>query len=240
MAFLLATGSAAMPIAASGDGVLSQEFTFKPEWWHARVPVPAWSAWLDELPERPNGGRVISRRDLLVAGTASPERALVAAYAWGTGDQAFVVPRRAQVFSANDANAISSRLSMVAAALQEDGDAALRSAYVALSRGGPAWLKFLGPSFFTKLLYALDARAEQPGRALILDQFVAIALNDLCGTNISEQGPWPASLYLDWLAFAREQAAQASDRDGSHVRTDAIEMAMFTHGKAIAASRRRR
>lgn len=51
-------------------------------------------------------------------------------------------------------------------------------------RGQPNNLKHLGPSFFTKFLYAADAQGSRPGRALILDQFVAVALKDLdAGTS---------------------------------------------------------
>lgn len=240
MDFTLVGGASTVPDVSPGDDLLDQDFAFNPAWWHARVPVPAWSAWLDDLPTKPGDKRVITRRDLLEAGSASPERALVAAYVWGTGDQAFVVPRRSRLFTANDAGTISDRLSVAAATLHQDGDDAVAGAYRALSRGGSSWIRFLGPSFFTKVLYALDARATQPGRALILDQFVAIALNDLCGTTISESGPWPASLYTAWLAFAREQAARLSDQAGAHVRADAVEKALFNHGKAIARKRRGR
>lgn len=59
-------------------------------------------------------------------------------------------------------------------------------AYAAMLRGQPHYLKYLGPSFFTKFLYAPDARDRQPGRALILDRFVAVALKAV--SDLSRSG----------------------------------------------------
>lgn len=42
-----------------------------------------------------------------------------------------------------------------------------------------------GPSFFTKFLYAPDAPDRQPGRALILDRFVLVALKAVDCNEIS-------------------------------------------------------
>lgn len=43
------------------------------------------------------------------------------------------------------------------------------------------------------------ARDRSPGRALILDQFVAIALKDVDGWDISRTGPWDTFTYGRWL-----------------------------------------
>jgi DNA-binding HxlR family transcriptional regulator len=86
-------------------------------------------------------------------------------------------------------------------------------------------LKHLGPSFFTKFLYAADAEGTRPGRALILDQFVAVALKDADGWDISRTGPWEPATYERWLDHAHGIAAAEG------VRPDAVEMAYFNHGR---------
>ncbi|CAM3935868.1 hypothetical protein H7J08_00875 [Mycobacterium frederiksbergense] len=73
-------------------------------------------------------------------------------------------------------------------------------------RGNPNYLKHLGPSFFTKYLYAADAQNWQPRRALILDQFVAIASKDVDGWEISRTGPWDTATYEKWLDHAHQIA----------------------------------
>ena len=98
-------------------------------------------------------------------------------------------------------------------------------------RGQSQNLKHVGPSFFTKFLYAADARSGRPGRALILDQFVAVALKAVDGWDISRNGPWESSTYERWLDHAHSIAV------GEGVRTDAVEMAYFTHGRDIALPR---
>jgi 8-oxoguanine DNA glycosylase-like protein len=94
-------------------------------------------------------------------------------------------------------------------------------------RGESNYLKYLGPSFFTKFLYAVGADGDQPGRALILDQFVAVALKDLDGWDISRDGPWGPDTYGNWLEHAHRIAAVEG------VRPDAVEMAYFNHGRKI-------
>lgn len=61
-------------------------------------------------------------------------------------------------------------------------DDALHSVAETVQRGN-------GPSFFTKFLYAADARDRQSGRALILDRFVAVALKAVGCWDISRNRP---------------------------------------------------
>ncbi|MGH3641350.1 MAG: hypothetical protein ACRDUX_20220 [Mycobacterium sp.] len=42
---------------------------------------------------------------------------------------------------------------------------------------------------------AADAEGTRPGRALILDQFVAVSLKDIDGWGISRTGPWEPATY---------------------------------------------
>ncbi|KLI09237.1 hypothetical protein BKG60_18745 [Mycobacterium syngnathidarum] len=101
-------------------------------------------------------------------------------------------------------------------------------------RGRPHYLKHLGPSFFTRFLYAADARDRQPGRALIPDQFAAVALKAVDGWDISQNGPWDPSTYARWI----DHAQGITTAEG--VRADAVEMAYFAEGrKSLRADDRR-
>lgn len=121
--------------------------------------------------------------------------------------------------------------------LDEQGPAA---AYRSLSAGGPNKIAFLGPSFFTKLLYALDHASEHSPRALILDQFVVAALNHLAELGVDTGQPprlgtkiaWPSVVYERWLQFAREEAARASSPTHT-IQSDAVELMLFRYGRKL-------
>ncbi|AGL20237.1 hypothetical protein [Actinoplanes sp. N902-109] len=208
----------------SRDEVDGHGFDFRPRWWQTRVPEPSWAAFLDDLreAERGRGYRHITRADMVAVATGPlPVPAvLVAAYAWGTGDGAFLAPRRARVFRDTPPGDLTHRLTGVRDLLATSDAAA---AYASLLPGGANRIKHLGPSFFTKLLYALDPSR----RALILDRFVAIALRDITGWPLSSTGPWTVDEYTRWLDWAHARAA----KDGVH--PDAVEMALFSYGKTL-------
>lgn len=213
---------------ANADAVLAHGFPFRPAWWTARVP-DGWGDFLEQLPDEGRGYRTITRAGLLDAATSHGlPQALLAGYVWGTGSSAFLVGRRARVFRDNDAERISDSLHAAAEMLTSGNTV---EAYTAMLRGQPQYLKHLGPSFFTKFLYAADARDRQPGRALILDQFVAVALKAVDGWGISRNGPWDPSTYSRWI----DHAHSIGKVEG--VRADAVEMAYFNHGKQLAARR---
>lgn len=203
------------------DQVLAQGFRFRPIWWTSRVPRE-WGRFLNELPAEAGEYRRITRRDVLIA--HGLPQSLVAGYVWGTGTSAFLVGRRARVFRDNDRERIADRLQSAAAKLRNGNTV---EAYESMLRGHPNNLKHLGPSFFTKFLYAADAKDSRPGRALILDQFVAVALKDLDGWDISRTGPWGPTTYENWLDHAHRLAT------AERVRPDAVEMAYFKHGKSL-------
>lgn len=210
------------------EEVLAHGFRFRPAWWTPRVSE-GWGDFLEQLPARDRGYRTITRADLLdAAASHGLPHALLAGYVWGTGSSAFLVGRRARVFRDNDADRISDSLQTVADMVRSGNTV---DAYTAMLRGQPHYLKHLGPSFFTKFLYAADARDRRPGRALILDQFVAVALKALDGWDISRNGPWDASTYAKWIDHAHGIAA------AKVVRADSVEMAYFNHGKQLAAGR---
>lgn len=186
--------------------------------------------------------RHITRGDLLRSPAAGPREhgaLLLGGCVWGTGDLGFRVGRRAQVFTDKRISAadVTMRLGAVADLLREDNPVA---AYDSLLRHQTNWLPHLGPSFFTKFLYfaAADGTSGDAGCALILDRLVAIGLNHLEGWGLREVGPWPASVYERWLAYAEQQAAAPDGRGSAPVRIDAVEMAVFRLGWRVAAARR--
>lgn len=206
--------------------VLGQWFKFRPAWWMPRTPAP-WSNFLNELPALERDYRKIARSDLFAAASQGRPQALVASYVWGTGGSAFLVGRRARVFRDNDGTRVTECLFRAAEELAR-GDAI--DAYESMLKGNSNYLKFLGPSFFTKYLYSVDARHHQPGRALILDQFVAKALIWQFGWDISATGPWSPSTYEKWLDHAHKVAFKEG------VRADSVEMAYFHLGKGLRAA----
>lgn len=208
--------------------VLAHGFRFRPAWWVPRVR-DGWGEFLDQLPDEGRGYRTITRADLLdTAKCQGLPQALLAGYVWGTGSWAFLVGRRARVFRDNPADRIGDSVQAVAEMLRRGNTV---DAYTAMLQGHTHHLKHLGPSFFTKFLYAADARDGQPGRALILDQFVAVALKATDGWDISRRGPWDTSTYAKWI----DRAHGIASAEG--VRADAVEMAYFTYGRKIAARR---
>lgn len=208
------------------EEVLAHGFRFRPAWWTPRVS-DGLGDFLEQLPDVGRGYRTITRSDLLDSATSHGlPQSLLAGYVWGTGSSAFLVGRRARVFRDNDADRISDSLQSVADMVRSGNTV---DAYTAMLRGRPHHLKHLGPSFFTKFLYAVDARDRRPGRALILDQFVAVALKAVDDWDISRSGPWDPSTYARWI----DHAHRVSAAEG--VRADAVEMAYFNEGRKIAA-----
>lgn len=220
--------------------VLDHGFDFRPAWWQPRLPQ-SWGSFLNDLPEADRGGgyRHITRRDLLTGHRdATPEASgmlLLACFVWGTGTSAWLVGRRARVFRDEPPDVLGSSLFEARKLLVREGPV---SAYAALHEGGPYRTKHMRSSFFTKFLYAADAPGDgSHGLALILDRFVAIALNDLHCWGLPEGGGWPPEIYQRWLDFAHDRAASESKRSGSTVRADAVEMAYFWHGKRVYRDR---
>lgn len=210
------------------EEVLGHGFRFRPTWWTPRV-AQGWGDFLEQLPAWDRGYRLITRADVLAAATSHGlPQTLLAGYVWGTGTSAFLVGRRARVFRDNDVQRMDDSLQAIAADLSSGNTI---EAYTSMLRGHPHNLKHLGPSFFTKFLYAADARSGRPGRALILDQFVAVALKAVDGWDISRNGPWDPATYSKWIDHAHSIATAEG------VRADAVEMAYFNEGRKIAAVR---
>lgn len=223
---------AALTTRSEAD-LLAQGCDFKPSWWAADVP-DTWTAYLNLLPAAQRGEdyRHISRGDLLNVDLddlgETHGQLLLACYVWGHGGTA---PRwRRKVFMDTPSAELAEHLRAARGILRADGAVA---AYQAMSSGGPHRIKNMRASFFTKYLYAADAPGDGAcGQALILDQFVALALNDLHQWGLREKSGWSEGDYARWLQHAH--AAAASWR----VRPDAVEMAYFQHGRNINNARR--
>jgi len=87
-------------------------------------------------------------------------------------------------------------------------------------------IRHLGPSFGTKFLYfaGYDRVADGP-QPLILDQYVTLALNRLCGLSWPITG-WSTSQYADYLARAHRWATMW------RTSPDVIERVLFSVGRA--------
>lgn len=242
--------------------ILNHGFDFHPDWWETRIKNPAWTGFFHDLPHaaRRGGYRRITRRDLLTLPTFADSPSglgalLAGCYAWGTGPQHRLVGRRALAYTRNDRvphPLIEKRLAAAVAAMRhgtpEDGYRLLlrtpQAARVADSPEGRTAehgpIKSLGPSFYTKVLHNADADriTGRPGRALILDQFVAIGMNHLEGWGLREMVAWSPETYTRWLAYAHKQATEPDGPGSPAVRIDAIEMAVFRLGKLLDKRRR--
>lgn len=214
--------------------VLGHSARFRPAWWIGRPGVP-WVEWMDHQPDADGlGYKTIARADLL-KGSRLKEAAncgelLLRCYVWGTGHSGFLVGRRARVYRDTPPMELQPRLSDAASILRSEGPVA---AYASLDDWDRNRIKNMRASFFTKYLYAADAdESGGCGRALILDRFVAIALNDLHGFGISTTGGWSAETYGRWLDLAHGIATDASV-EGSLVRPDAVELSYFRYGQAL-------
>jgi hypothetical protein len=242
--------------------ILAHGFDFRPDWWETRIRNPAWTGFFHTLKPTPEkaGYRRITRRDLLTlpvfaSGPSGYGALLAGCYAWGTGPQPWLVPRRALVYTRRDRvphPLIEKRLAAAVDAMRhgtpEDGYRLLlrtrQAARVAdsaagrIAEHGP--IKSLGPSFYTKVLHTADAdrNTGRPGRALILDQFVVIGLNHLEGWGLREMLAWSPETYTRWLAYAHKQAAEPDLPGGPPMRIDAIERAVFRLGRFIYDQRR--
>lgn len=224
------------------QAVLTHGFDFRPAWWQRSTVSASWATKLNDLRPAAQGRDYhhVTRSDLLTRHRdGSPDASgslLLACYVWGTGAEGWLVGRRARVFRDTPGEILGQRLVEAREILGTHGPAA---AYKALHDGGPLRTKWMRASFFTKYLYAASAPGDRTcGPALILDQFVAIGLNDRHGWGLPENGPWSASTYERWLDHAHHEAEQGSKRTGAPVRPDAVEMAYFKHGRGIWRSRR--
>jgi hypothetical protein len=208
--------------------VLRQEFRFSPGQWISRLPDPVlWPRELDSLPKTADGQQLIDRNTVFQVGRRATDplgagRALLASVVWGTGTAARERTRRLRVFHP-PAGEICDQLAGAIEVLRSDG---AEAAYTHLHGHGRNIIKHLGPSFGTKLLYFCGYDSS-PGifKPLILDKYVAGAINRLCGLS------WPdtrfsPSQYHHYLELAHFWASSWN------TSPDVIERVLFSVGKA--------
>ncbi|HEX2241087.1 MAG TPA: hypothetical protein VHJ82_08115 [Actinomycetota bacterium] len=183
---------------------------------------------LDGVPPHFIETKSIARAALLERGqrlSDSPEdrRAFfISIMAWGYG-RAWGGPWRVrQMLSDPDAD---DKIRRVIELVRTEGAVA---GYRALAHGGEAHLKYLGPSFATKLLYFAGYGTDVDPRPLILDRRVGAAL-DTFGIYL-RYGAFDSSHYEAYLALAAEVAAGAARNPHD------VEWWLFTRGGNREAS----
>lgn len=197
----LLRGSVALP---HEEEVRSQGFAFYPRHWLSKwnesdmpkVPQILGSEGLDA-----RGRKRLTREDLFSIGQRikTPADAIefyVAVCSWGVGNKARDVYRRVAPLTNPEAG---ERLLKGITAVQGSGGSAI-AGYQAFSSGDVAYLKGLGPAFFTKLLYfaAGEPAAGDDGHALILDKKVAKSIGWPAKTW------WTVDEYKDYIDLIDE------------------------------------
>lgn len=204
--------------------VQQHSIPFSPEHWLNRLPEP----WMyDLLGEYASHGQTwprISRQTIIdTAPQINTAREAVQFYvmasAWGVGVNQRFVTRRVWVLTRNE-NAGERLLAGLRIAQQTSAVAA----YTSFRHGGPNRLVHLGPGFFTKILYFGSWDDSPARRPLILDKFVAAALNDVAGLGWAPTWNWTTAQYEQYLDLAAEWASKWG------TQPDVVEKTLFDHG----------
>lgn len=210
----------------SRDDMLGQAIPFDRDRWLRLLPEPAWwPAELDSCPRIAARHRVdrstvfrISRRSDTTEGR---RHLLTAALVWGSGTKAQSVARRVRIFEESSSRDIDARLEATLAVLREEGATA---AYFAFNNDHR--IKYLGPAFFTKVLYfAGYDQPVGPWRPLILDSVVARALSGADTEWMWPGSGWTTQHYQRYLSLVHDHALHTG------VQADQVEAALFTRGK---------
>lgn len=199
---------------------------FSPQQWLNRLPEP-WmiGALADVQPTGGNRWPEVDRQTLIAAGSrvTTREEAVrfyVMACAWGVGVNQRFVTRRVRVLTDNDDP--GARLLAGIRLNQQEGPT---TAYASFRDGGANRLKHLGPGFFTKILYFSGWTTSPGPRPLILDQYVANALNDIANLGWRPTWNWTTAQYEQYLGLATGWA------DEWGTQPDVIEKTLFRHGQ---------
>ena len=204
--------------------------------WRATLPPDAWP---DGFPEAGSVWRrdVFAVADAWREGAASPRQLLAAVLMWGYGPIGYGPWRAARSLKDDpDGSRLTHALDGIMVATPDEE--ALGTAYRRFRDPKESRLPWLGPAFFTKLLYFAgyrrdaESRRDAEGRSgaegwrggeglrpLILDRVVAGRLPAEAG--VRRRSGW---LSEEWLAYLRWAAAQAEVRG---VEPDEVEMALF-------------
>ncbi|GAA4554817.1 hypothetical protein GCM10023175_53690 [Pseudonocardia xishanensis] len=187
-----------------------------------RLPAGSWPAGLP-------GSGPLWRADVFAVaaswrrGSASARDLTVAALLWGFGPTAYGPHRTERILAADpDGTRLARGLEPLRA--DELTKETLQAAYVSFRRGQSAYVRGLGPAFFTKLIYFAGYRRGRGGvQPLILDKVVAGRLPVSAGPARRSSWGWRSA---DWIAYLQWAASTAQDPrfDGEPER---VEMALF-------------
>lgn len=204
--------------------VQSQGLNFYPRHWLSkwdRSQMPEIPQILGQEGLDARGRKRLTREDLfrrgsLITSTADAIDFYVAVCSWGVGNKARDVYRRIEPLKHPEAG---DRLLHGIMSVQGPNGFAV-AGYQAFRNVNDAYLKGLGPAFFTKLLYfaAGQPTVGQDGHPLILDQKVAKAIGWPAKTW------WSVEEYMDYLDLV-DQTRRLLD---PVPRADCIEYALFS------------
>lgn len=144
----------------------------------------------------------------------------ISTMAWGYGRSARGPWRVNQMLNTRDAPA---KIELAINRVRRCGAVA---GYKAIARGGDARLRWMGPSFGTKLLYFAEYTSSAGPKPLILDRVVGRAL-DRFGVYLHYNG-WDAADYEQYLTVAH----QVAERVG--VEPHDVEWWLFQIGRTRA------
>ncbi|MFY1619551.1 hypothetical protein [Micromonospora sp. WMMD736] len=184
--------------------------------WRAGLPADAWP---DDFPVSGEVWRqdVFAVAEAYRAGSASARQLLAAVLMWGYGPIGYGPWRAARSLGGDPTG---ERLTSALEDISVPGEVALRTAYRRFRDPAQARLPWLGPAFFTKVLYFAGYRRGVGGvQPLILDRVVADRLPAEAG--VTRRNGWSSD---EWLAYLRWAAGQAQRRG---VEPDAVELALF-------------
>lgn len=200
---------------------------FSPQQWLNRLP----ETWMFDFLagyEAPDGRKWprISRQTIIDTAPQinTPREAVqfyVLACAWDVGVNQRFVTRRTWVLTRNED--VGQRL---LAGIQLAQQSSAVGGYGAFRNGG-ARLKHLGPGFFSKILYFGSWEDSPAQRPLILDQYVAAALNDVADLGWPRTWNWTTAQYEQYLDIAARWASEWG------CQPDVIERTLFEHGKTL-------
>ncbi|MBM9505932.1 8-oxoguanine DNA glycosylase OGG fold protein [Actinacidiphila acididurans] len=210
------------------EAVLGQAVPFDPERWRKLLPDSGW--WPGELDECPREGlwpRVDRRTVFGIAQRAESlegrRHLLVAALVWGSGTKARSVKRRGRIFERECVAKVDKKLGDALKTLHEKGSSA---AYFGFNNNDHQRIAYLGPAFFTKVLYFAGHDSRTDLRPLILDSVVSRTLRQAKAVDGTWPGyGWTTPQYTRYLEVVHEYA----ERRG--VLPDQVEAALFARGK---------
>lgn len=223
------------------EAVIRHSVRIDPEWWRNVLRDQGFGA-AAVLPDGHDaeGSPTLSRGGLfeLVRETRlhlddeSVLRVLWHVLAWGAGTGARNNRRRVAAIAETRVGAVEALV--MAMNLSRTDPAA---AYSCLRPGRKNVVGWLGPAFFTKILY-FAGEGDPVHKSVILDDRVAGALRDRCRwDSLRTGGGWPALTYARYSDLLGRWAADLAEPVERSVAPDEIERWLFCRGPKASPSR---